>query len=226
VANNGSPQIRMASGTLRDLVLQRVRTEIVSGESRGRTVYTVPSLAAELGISTTPVREALLELCRTGFLTPLRNRGFRVQPLSIEDLNNIFAVREVLEGHAMVTLSKQKLIDRDGLHKQAEEIAASVKRNDVQGYLTKDRAFHRALISQVNNSTLTDMIMSLRDGMRWYGIDSAAGRKCQVASLKQHHELVDLAAEGKADEIGTLMSRHIQDWRALFAGVLSKSGPG
>jgi DNA-binding GntR family transcriptional regulator len=212
--------------TLRDLVLERVKTEIVSGESRGRTTYTVPSLAAELGVSTTPVREALLELSRTGFLIPQRNRGFRVRPLSIEDLSNIFAVREVLEGHAMMTLAKQKLVDSDGLHKQADDIAMSVKRNDVQGYLTKDRAFHRALISQVNNPMLTDMIMSLRDGMRWYGIDTAAGRKCQVASLKQHHALIDLADQGKVEEIAVLMARHIQDWRTLFAAVQSKDTPG
>jgi DNA-binding GntR family transcriptional regulator len=126
---------------LRDLVLQKVKTEILSGESYGRTVYTVPSLAAELGMSTTPVREALLELSRTGFLVPRRNRGFRARPLSIDDLDNIFAVREVLERHAMVTLARQKVIDSDGLHKQADEIAAAVKRHDVQGYLTKDRAF-------------------------------------------------------------------------------------
>jgi DNA-binding GntR family transcriptional regulator len=219
----GIEQARLASATLREVVLQRVRTEIASGESRGHAVYTVPSLAAELGISTTPVREAMLELCRDGFLTALRNRGFRVRPLSIDELGNIFAVREVLEGHAMVALAKQKLIGSDGLHKQADEIAAAVRRNDVQGYLSKDRAFHRALIEQVNNSTLTDMIMTLRDGMRWYGIDTVAGRKCQIASLKQHHELVDLAAQGKAAEIAVLMSRHIQDWKALFAGVLSKS---
>jgi DNA-binding GntR family transcriptional regulator len=93
-----------ASATLSEVVLQRVRTEILSGESRGHAVYTVPSLAAELGMSTTPVREAMLELSRAGFLTPLRNRGFRVQPLSIDELNNLFSLRELLESHAMVHL--------------------------------------------------------------------------------------------------------------------------
>jgi DNA-binding GntR family transcriptional regulator len=212
-----------ASATLREVVLQRVRTEILSGESRGRAVYTVPSLAAELGISTTPVREAMLELCRAGFLTPLRNRGFRVQPLSIDEVNNIFSLRELLESHAMVTLAKQKLVDPEGMHKLANEIDVAVKRNDVQAYLIADRAFHSALISQLNNRTLTDIVLNLRDRMRWYGIDTFAGRKCQLESLKQHHKLIDLAHEGKADEVAKLMSRHIQDWRTLFAGVLTKS---
>jgi DNA-binding GntR family transcriptional regulator len=109
------------------------------------------------------------------------------------------------------------------LHKLADEIAAAVKRNDVKAYLIADRAFHRALISQINNPTLTDIILNLRDRMRWYGIDTFAGRKCQVASLKQHHQLIDLASGGKVGEIAKLMSRHIRDWTTLFAGVLTKS---
>ncbi|WP_205128308.1 GntR family transcriptional regulator, partial [Escherichia coli] len=60
---------------MREQVLQRVRAEIISGQSLPGTMYSVPSLAASLGVSSTPVREALLELSRGGLVEPMRNRG-------------------------------------------------------------------------------------------------------------------------------------------------------
>jgi DNA-binding transcriptional regulator YhcF (GntR family) len=63
---------------LREKVLQQVRAEIISGQSGPGTMYSVPTLATCLGISTTPVREALLELSRGGLVEPMRNRGFKV----------------------------------------------------------------------------------------------------------------------------------------------------
>ena len=65
--------------SLRDKVVRWVRSDIVSGRSAPGTMYSVPSLAEQLGVSTTPVREALLELSRGGLITPLRNRGFKVE---------------------------------------------------------------------------------------------------------------------------------------------------
>ena len=64
-----------ASTSLRDKVVQRVRSDIVSGRSAPGTMYSVPTLADQLGVSTTPVREALLELSRGGLITPLRSAG-------------------------------------------------------------------------------------------------------------------------------------------------------
>ena len=62
--------------TLRDLVVERLRSAIVSGHSAPGTLFSVPTLAEEFGVSTTPVREALLELARVGLVTAVRNRGF------------------------------------------------------------------------------------------------------------------------------------------------------
>ncbi|WP_164135527.1 GntR family transcriptional regulator, partial [Stenotrophomonas maltophilia] len=64
------------------------------------------SLAASLGVSTTPVREALLELSRSGLVEPMRNRGFKVVEPTLQDLNNLFDMREVLELHAAVLVSR------------------------------------------------------------------------------------------------------------------------
>ena len=121
--------------SLRDKVVQRVRSDIVSGRSAPGTMYSVPTLAEELGISTTPVREALLELSRSGLISPRRNRGFQVEAISLDDLNNLFAVRTLLERCAAVTLVKRGLVDTAELRARADAIAAAVKAKDVSAIL-------------------------------------------------------------------------------------------
>jgi DNA-binding GntR family transcriptional regulator len=208
--------------SLRDMVLQRVRSDIVSGLSGPGTMYSVPTLADELGISTTPVREALLELSHGGLITPVRNRGFRVEATSLEDLRNVFALRELLERFAMVSLAEKRLTDTADLRALADDIADAVRREDGRGYIETDRAFHLALVSRANNPLLTKMIMELRDGMRLYGMDSAAGRQRQAASVAEHYQLIDLAVAGKPGAIGDLITRHIRDWEPVFTAALSE----
>jgi DNA-binding GntR family transcriptional regulator len=210
-----------ASSTLRDMVLRRVRGDIVSGLSGPGTMYSVPTLAAELGVSTTPVREALLELSHGGLIAPVRNRGFRVEATSLEDLTNGFALRELLERFAMVSLAEKRLTDTDELRRLADDVAAAVKRKDSRTYIEADRAFHFALVSRTNNPMLTKMIMDLRDSMRLYGMDTAAGRQRQVASVKEHYQLIDLAVAGDTSAISGLISEHIKSWEPVFTAALA-----
>src|SRR5690348_1587955 len=121
--------------TLRDLVVQRVRAEIVSGRSMPGTMYSVPTLADRLEVSTTPVREALLELSRAGLLTAMRNRGFRVESASLDALNNLFAVRELLESFAATVLAERRPSDEAELRRLARDVEAAVRREDVPAYI-------------------------------------------------------------------------------------------
>ncbi len=159
-------------------------------------MYSVPTLAEEIGVSTTPVREALLELSHSGLITPVRNRGFRVEATTLEDLKNGFALRELLERFAMVQLAEKRLTDTEPLRKLADEIAAAVKRKDGRGYIESDRAFHLELVSRVNNPMLTKMIMELRDGMRLYGMDFS-GRTATPDRLGQGALPVDRYGGGR-----------------------------
>jgi DNA-binding GntR family transcriptional regulator len=69
---------------------------------------------------------------------------------------------------------------------------------------------------------LTKMIMELRDGMRLYGIDSTAGRQRQVASVKEHYQLIDMASAGETDAIAKLITQHIRSWEPVFTAGLSE----
>ena len=209
---------------LREQVLQHVRAEIISGQSVPGTMYSVPTLADDLGVSTTPVREALLELARSGLIEPIRNRGFRVLEPTLEELSELFEVRELLEVHAAELLARLAPKKLDGLSRLADDIRDTVKADDVHGYLEADRRFHHAFISAAGNALLTQMAMTARDKMRLYGISSRAGLERQAASVAEHYKLIELAMAGNVKAIKALLREHIRTWEPIFAEAIQRNG--
>ncbi|MGY4472800.1 GntR family transcriptional regulator [Bradyrhizobium sp. USDA 3364] len=208
---------------LREQVLQRVRAEIISGQSQPGTMYSVPSLAASLGVSSTPVREALLELSRGGLVEPMRNRGFKVVEPTLTELRNLFDMREVLELHAAVLVASNPPKDLPVVRDWADQIARAVETDDVQLYLEADRNYHREFIAAAGNELLTDMVMGLRDKMRLYGISSRAGHARQQASVPEHYRLIELALAGETEALPTLLRSHIRSWEPIFVDALMRS---
>lgn len=209
---------------LRERVERQLRLDILAGTIEPGTVFSVPSLSRSLGISTTPVREALLQLTADDLLQPIRNRGFRVVDPTLDELRNLFEVRVQLEAQAFAKVVRAGVVDVDDLLKWADEIARAVRDRDVPAYLAADRSFHESLLSRAGNPILTGIVMKLRDKMRLYGIRSDAGRTRQDASVAEHYRIVDLVTGRAKDDATTLMTDHIMAWEPVFTeAVLMRS---
>jgi DNA-binding GntR family transcriptional regulator len=213
----------MQDANLRSSILQRIRFGIVSGKISPGEILTVPTLAKAWGVSSTPVREALLELSSAGLIEPLRNRGFKVCVPSASDLGDLFAIRVQLELFAITLVQDMPPVAKASLLDFAQQVADAVKSGDTIAYLAADRAFHFALVSLGNNPRLTSMIMDLRDHMRLYGIESEAGLERQASSVAEHFELVELVAAHRLEEASNLLRRHILDWKPVFLAAIDRS---
>lgn len=205
--------------SLRARVLRDIKAEIVSGLVTSSHVYSVPALAAEMGVSTTPVREALLELHRQGLVDPLPNRGFRVVVPSNEELLELLKLREVLETYAMDRVARRRP-DLARLVPLAEQIAAAVEASDPLAYVTADREFHLALVAEAGVPTLTRFVGDLRDHIRLIGLDTDDGRARQRESATEHFALLALLEDGDGPGVRRIISRHISQWEnVLRAGT-------
>jgi DNA-binding GntR family transcriptional regulator len=207
---------------LREQVLQQVRAEIISGQSMPGSMYSVPTLAASLGVSTTPVREALLELTRSGLIEPMRNRGFKVIAPTLKELRNVFDLRELLELHAAAIVARKSKKNLKGLVGLADDIAHAVNTEDIKLYLEADRSFHRLLTAAAENDRLTEMVMGLRDQMRLYGLKSRAGLERQKESTAEHYMIIELATAGDSEGLTNLLRHHIRAWEPIFVETLSR----
>lgn len=207
---------------LRERILKQLRTEIISGESLPGTLYSVPALSTELDVSTTPVREALLELANSGLVEPVRNKGFRVSRPSMKELHDLFDMRDLLEIQAAKLMMADPHRETEPLKRYAREIECAVKDDDVRAYLVADRSFHNTMFIASGNELLARTALGLRDRMRLFGIRTGAGIDRQRESVKEHYRIIELIDAGKKDELVTLLRHHILSWQPIFSAALEQ----
>ncbi|MFJ5926145.1 GntR family transcriptional regulator [Kitasatospora sp. NPDC092948] len=203
---------------LRDQVAHALRAALISGELRPGVVYSAPALAADFGVSATPVREAMLDLAREGLVEAVRNKGFRVTELSDRDLDEFTEIRALIEvptvGRVARTATAEQL---EALRPQAEAIVAAARKHDLIGYLEADRQFHLDLLSLAGNTRLVETVGDLRKRSRLYGLNRLDQRGELVSSAEEHLELLDVLLTGDAKAAEECMTRHLGHIRHLWA---------
>jgi DNA-binding GntR family transcriptional regulator len=211
------PQLKAVS--LREQAREAIRTQIVSGELAPGEVQSIQSVAGVLGVSITPVREAVLDLAHLGMVEIIRNRGFRVPVLTDHDLDEIFKVRTMLEAPAMAELTE--LVAGAALPEFrhiAQQCADGARDGDLHVFLGADRQFHLGLLGKLGNRRLVTIVGHLRDQARMLGLHKLADQGGLIASAQEHFVLLDAIESGKADLAALLMRKHLAHSRGIWAG--------
>lgn len=196
--------------SLRDRVSRALAAAVISGRMPPGTVYSVPTLAAQFGVSATPVREAMLELERRGFVTPMRNKGFKVTEVDRAVLEQIVDARGYLEPEAMRRLAVTFDPTASAIHRErADRIVEGAQNEDLDAYLAADHEFHLGLTELLGNPLLVTIVADLRQRTRLVGLQALLHTDELSASAQEHHEILDLLERRDAKGVRTLMRRHI-----------------
>jgi DNA-binding GntR family transcriptional regulator len=204
--------------SLRETVTQILRAAIISGEMAPGEVYSAPVLGARFGVSATPVREAMVDLSREGLVQTVPNKGFRVTAVSEAELDDIAALRMLIEPPTVREVTPripQEAIR--GLRELAQAIVDHAAAGDLITYTEADRRFHLAILEYSANQRLVSLVSDLRSQTRLYGLSGMVERGTLADSAAEHLELADLIAAGDATGAGNLMKRHIGRVRAEWA---------
>jgi DNA-binding GntR family transcriptional regulator len=193
---------------LRDQVYHAVLTRIYRGDLPPARRVRDTDLATQLGVSRTPVREALLRLAREGVLEADMGRGFSVRPLDATEMRETGAMLSALEGLALQLspdlpperLARLSEIDRD--------LAAT--RGDVDRCIDLDEEWHRTLLEACPNARLRAMITSLWQVPRRY-MRAYLGDAGRVSLSTQHHARILEALRRNDRE--TAMERFTHHWQ-------------
>ncbi|GAA2264391.1 GntR family transcriptional regulator [Glycomyces scopariae] len=210
--------------SLRVRVERTLSLAIISGELAPGALLTVPRLAEQFAVSATPVREAILDLEKRGFVEPVRNKGFRVTAVSDDLLHDIVEIRLLLEPPAMARLAEAFPADRlKALRAQADDIVAGARSGDLTAYLLADQRFHLDLTALLGNPVLVETIAELRARTRLVGLVSLVETSMLDVSAAEHHGLLDHLAGGDADAAADLMRQHIRHAIGWWAGKTEES---
>jgi DNA-binding GntR family transcriptional regulator len=204
---------------LREEATRVIRARIVSGGLKPGTLYAIGPIARALGVSVTPVREALLDLANEELVEIVRNRGFRVTTLDNHDLDELVDVRTMLEVPAMGRLAAlQPRPDLSELRGLAHHIETCAARGDLVEFLAHDRDLHLRLLAMLGNRRLVQIVGRLRDQTRLYGLLRLAGSERLLESAREHDQLLSAIEAGDEEGAGRLMTQHLRHTRGLWAG--------
>jgi DNA-binding GntR family transcriptional regulator len=209
----------IGAANLRQQVRRALEAAMVAGELEPGALYSAPALGERFGVSATPVREAMLELAKDGFVVAERNRGFRVLEVSEGDLDEISKVRLLLEVPSTIEVAmviEPELVDR--LSEIADEISAAAGDGELIPYLDLDRRFHVELISQLGNNRLTELVDRLRRQTRLFGLNQLVESGSLVESAHEHHQLLHAMREHDLAATESIITAHIKHTRGLWAG--------
>ncbi|MEV8526565.1 MULTISPECIES: GntR family transcriptional regulator [unclassified Streptomyces] len=208
----------VAQERLRDQVAHALRAALVAGELRPGAIYSAPGLAADFGISATPVREAMLDLAREGLVEPVRNKGFRITEVSERDLDQYTELRALIEVPTVGKVTDAATAEQlEALRPIAEEIVERARAHDLIGYLDADRRFHLQLLGLAGNERLVETVGELRKRSRLYGLTRLDERGELISSAQEHIELLDLMRSGDRAAAEACMARHLGHVRSLWA---------
>ncbi|GAA4918823.1 GntR family transcriptional regulator [Nesterenkonia rhizosphaerae] len=204
--------------SLRSTVTEALRTAIIVGDLEEGELYSAPALAEPLGVSATPVREAMMDLTNDGLVVPVKNKGFRVTEMTPEDLRETTAVRQLLEAPAVRALTgRLPEAAFPELRAKAEEISAAAAEGDLRTYLAEDRAFHAAILQYTGNTRLVDLCTRLRGQTRLKALRSLVDEGRLVESAHEHITLLDRMQAGDAEGAYEVIMHHLGHASQLWA---------
>jgi DNA-binding GntR family transcriptional regulator len=210
-----------SSGTYQQVAYDHVKGRIMRLELKPGAYITDTQVAAELNVSRTPVREAFYRLEHEGLLVNQARRGWRVYTLSLQDVQQIFDIKEALEG--MVARQAATCVDvgrRAALEAAMERMAAASEADDREAWHQADEELHAAIFAMAGNDRAARVVQNLND--QWHririGFIAIEGR--MLRSSAEHRAIVTTILDGDGERAERLMRSHLDNVRQELVRLL------
>ncbi len=183
--------------SLREQVYEYLKIQLNEGKLEHGAFLNLNAISAEMGISKTPLRDALFQLEAEGFVTIYPRRGVKVNVLSLEKIRNIYQILGGLEGAVLVEVAvKFHKKDVDGMENYNEEMKAALENNNFDLFYSRNLDFHNVYLELSENSDLLRTVRILKE--RLYDFPRSKGflKEWEVASTGEHDQIVGFLRRG------------------------------
>ena len=187
-----------------------IKTHILEGNLDENTRLTEESLSQQLGISKSPIREALTRLESERLIQIEPRRGAFLRRFSLEEISDLYEVREALEVHAVghVKLTPELLAE---LRESVEHSRKCLEANDKPGYIEEDVNFHTLLADATGNALLAEMLTNLQHQVWLFRRKTYDLSRSKAFAI--HAAIVEALERGDQERAQRLMRRHISEVR-------------
>jgi DNA-binding GntR family transcriptional regulator len=211
--------------TKSDFAYTRIREGILSGEFEPGMVLQQALLAKTIGISTTPLREALRRLKSEGLVELDAHRDARVTQLTAEEARDLLEVRLSLDPLAAALAAERRTRQDISRIRELVKAVKPLLSNPTMYDLASHRAFHQAVYQASHNDLLIgtlDGLWDKADRYRRLGLEVVRTQEERDQKDREHHELVDAVVRGDGDAAAAVMRQHIST--SLGARAASRLG--
>ncbi len=208
---------------LRELVLEAIREAIKNGTLQPRERLMEIQLADELGVSRTPVREALRKLELEGFIVMVPRKGAYVSDLTMKDVADVFEIRAALEGLAGALAAERITEDElEAMERMLVEKGEAISLNDIEKLVAVDTKFHEAMYMASRNERLSNIISNLREQIQRFRLTSLSVPGRKEDSLKEHREILEAIQARDIQLAKHLAQEHIENAENVLIDSLKK----
>lgn len=188
----------------------RLKDEILSNRLLPGFQAPEPEIAERLGMSRTPVREALIRLQAEGLVELIPRRGARILPVLASDMQEIYEILTALEPHAAAELAKRALTEEDlaPLELATQEMETALTQGSLEEWADADDRFHRSLLHLHGNERLCAITSSLFDQAHRARMVTLRLRKAPVRSTQEHRQILTHLRNGDAKKVKSVFHAH------------------
>jgi len=198
-------------------VYQELRERILDGQLLPSETLTEVTIAAELGVSRSTVRKALLKLESECLVVIEENKRARVRSFSLDEVLQSLEVREVLEG--FIARQAAPLLGADKIEEMRAilgEMTRCIETRDLMEYSWHNWRFHEAVYGACPNQQAVELTLAIKNRLKRFNIRTILIRKRAEDSLDEHREIFAALEAGDAEAADVLMRRHIANVRDVI----------
>jgi Transcriptional regulators len=197
---------------LRDVVFNTLRQAILKGELKPGERLMEIQLANRLGVSRTPIREAIRKLELEGLVLMIPRKGAEVAQITIKNLQDVLQVRAALEQLAVQIVCQNMKEERIvALKKANKEFEKAIKQGSLTAITDADVEFHEIIYQATNNTRLINILNNLREQMYRYRVEYLKDRNSHVKLVEEHEVIIaQLANRDEAGAVKTILT-HIEN---------------
>lgn len=197
---------------LRDVVFNTLRQAILRGEMEPGERLMEIQLAQKLGVSRTPIREAIRKLELEGLVVMIPRKGAEVAQITEKDMRDVLEVRCTLEELAVSLACKNVTQEKIEELKAANKVFESaVVSKDVVSIVDADVLFHDTIYGMTNNARLIQIINKLREQMYRYRLEYVKDARTHSILISEHNDIIKKLSEKNMEDAKTVIRQHIHN---------------
>ena len=195
---------------LRDVVFRTLRRQILMGELKPGERLMEVKLTKKLGVSRTPVREAIHMLELEGLAKIVPRRGATVSNITEEDLQDVLEVRCALEELAVeLACARRSEEDIVSIKKAAKDFIEATRIGNISEMAERDVEFHNHIFSATGNKRLIQLVGNLSERMYRYRIEYLKNKAVYVGLIREHNDIIRFIEENAPSEARGAIRQHI-----------------